>query len=175
MQWLRDRALSHGSKVGGHRGSVCSLRPASRGGTATSARCRWGVDGYIRHVVKGFSHLQLVVADIEASAQWYGIVLGMEVLERGSFAGGDYAALRCPTGRFAIGLQTAPATDGPRAPIAMIDHLSFAVEDRDDLERHRAAIVAAGIESGQLIEEAASWNIRFCDPDGLLVELTAAK
>ena len=47
--------------------------------------------------------------------------------------------------------------------------------DREDLERHRDAIVAAGIEAGAMIEEAASWNIRFRDPDGLLVELTAAK
>jgi len=124
-------------------------------------------------VIKGFSHVQLVVGDIETSARWYGVVLGMELLERGSFAGGDYAALRSPTGRFVIGMQTASTTDASGAP--MIEHLSFAVEDRDDLERHRAAIVATGIEAGDLIEEVASWNIRFRDPDGLVVELTAAK
>ena len=124
-------------------------------------------------MIKGFSHMQLVVGDIETSVQWYGTVLGMEVLERGSFAGGDYAALRSPTGRFVIGLQTASSPNDSGAP--MIEHLSFAVEDRDDLERHRDAIVAAGIQAGGLIEEAASWNIRFRDPDGLSIELTAAK
>jgi catechol 2,3-dioxygenase-like lactoylglutathione lyase family enzyme len=124
-------------------------------------------------VIKGFSHMQLVVGDIETSARWYGVVLGMEVLERGTFAGGDYAALRSPTGRFVIGMQTAASTNAPGAP--MIEHLSFAVEDRDDLERHHAAIVATGIDAGEMIEEVASWNIRFRDPDGLVVELTAAK
>ena len=117
--------------------------------------------------------MQLVVADIDTSADWYGVVLGMELLERGTFAGGDYAALRSPTGRFVIGLQTAASAAERGAP--MIEHLSFAVEDRDDLERHRDAIVATGVEAGELIEEAASWNIRFRDPDGLWVELTAAK
>ena len=124
-------------------------------------------------MIKGFSHMQLVVGDIEASAQWYGVVLGMEVFQRGTFAGGDYAALRSPTGRFVIGMQTPSAEDECGA--RMIEHLSFAVEDRDDLECHRAAIVAAGVEASDLIEEAASWNIRFRDPDGLVVELTAAK
>ncbi len=116
--------------------------------------------------------MQLVVADIEASMQWYGIVLGMEPIARGTFVGGDYGAMRSPTGRFVIGLQTDSASV---SAAGMVHHLSFAVEDRADLERHRDAIEAAGIEAGQLLEEAASWNIRFRDPDGLVVELTAAK
>jgi catechol 2,3-dioxygenase-like lactoylglutathione lyase family enzyme len=126
-------------------------------------------------VIKGFSHVQLVVSDIDSSIQWYGTVLGMEPFTRGSFEGGDYAGLRSATGRFVIGLQTSPAADARTAGPGMIEHVSFAVEDRDDLERHRATIVAAGIEAGPLLEEAASWNVRFRDPDGLLVELTAAK
>jgi catechol 2,3-dioxygenase-like lactoylglutathione lyase family enzyme len=130
-------------------------------------------------VIKGFSHVQLVVSDIDVSVHWYGIVLGMELMSRGSFSGGDYAALRSPTGRFVIGLQTGVSESSSGSSSAdsptMIDHLSFAVEDRSELERHRDAIAATGIEAGPLIEEAASWNFRFRDPDGLLVELTAAK
>ncbi|MCU1391739.1 MAG: hypothetical protein JWM34_167 [Ilumatobacteraceae bacterium] len=121
-------------------------------------------------MITGFSHMQLVVADIDATVEWYGKVLGMECFQRGTYSGGDYAALRSSTGRFVIGLQT----DGGSGS-AMINHLSFAVEDLADLHRQRDAIVAAGIESTDLIEEAASWNFRFCDPDGLMVELTASK
>lgn len=124
-------------------------------------------------MIKGFSHVQLIVSDIDASLQWYGTVLGMELLDRGSFAGGDFAAMRSPTGRFVIGMQTASVANERGAP--MIEHVSFAVADRDDLERHRDEIVAAGIAASDMIEEAASWNIRFRDPDGLVVELTAAK
>ena len=126
-------------------------------------------------MIKGFSHVQLVVADIDVSVRWYNTVLGMECMSRGSYSGGDYAALRSPTGRFVIGLQTGSSHDAPSQGASIIDHLSFAVEDRCDLERHRDAIAAAGIEASLLIEEAASWNFRFRDPDGLLVELTAAK
>ncbi len=134
-----------------------------------------GGERYIHNVIKGFSHVQLVVGDIDASVQWYRTVLGMECMSRGSYTGGDYAALRSPSGRFVFGLQTGPSSNPSSIGAGMIDHLSFAVEDRDDLERHRNAAVAAGIEASALIEEAASWNFRFRDPDGLLVELTAAK
>ncbi len=127
---------------------------------------------YIRRVIKGFSHVQIVVSDIDASVEWYGVVLGMETMARGTFSGGDYAALRSPTGRFVIGLQNGLVAG---SSTAQIEHLSFAVEDRDDLDRHRDAIAAAGVPAGDLIEEAASWNVRFRDPDGLIVELTAAK
>lgn len=126
-------------------------------------------------MIKGFSHMQLVVRDLDVSIDWYGTVLEMVPIARGTFAGGDYAALRSATGHFVIGLQTGASTDDAHAPVAMIDHVSFAVADRADLELHGAAIAAAGISAGPLIEEAASWNIRFRDPDGLLVELTAAK
>lgn len=123
-------------------------------------------------MIKGFSHVQLVVSDIDTTIQWYATVLGMETIARGTFSGGDYAALRSPTGRFVIGLQSG-LTEG--SVTTQIEHLSFAVEDLVDLERHRDVIVAAGIAASGLIEEATSWNIRFRDPDGLVVELTATK
>ncbi|HEY4334147.1 MAG TPA: VOC family protein [Ilumatobacteraceae bacterium] len=125
-------------------------------------------------MIKGFSHAQLVVGDLDASIAWYGAVLGLEPIGRGPFSGGEYAALRSPSGRFVIGIQTEPAGQ-PGAPSRHVEHISFAVEDRDDLQRHRDAIVAGGIEASPLIEEAESWNFRFRDPDGLVIELTAAK
>ncbi|MCU1399682.1 MAG: Glyoxalase/bleomycin resistance protein/dioxygenase [Acidimicrobiales bacterium] len=123
-------------------------------------------------MIKGFSHIQLVVSDLDVSLPWYATVLGMEPLTRGTFSGGDYAALRSSSGRFVVGLQTGPVAVEPGS---LIEHVSFAVEDLADLHRHRDAIVAAGIDSSELIEEAASWNFRFLDPDGLWVELTASK
>ena len=126
-------------------------------------------------MIKGFSHVQLVVRDIDASATWYGVVLGLQEFTRGSFDGGEYVGLRSPTGRFVVGLQTTPATNTDASGAPMINHLSFAVENLADLEQHRTDIVAAGIAAGAVFEEAASWNARFCDPDGLVVELTAPK
>ena len=123
-------------------------------------------------MITGFSHIQLVVSDLDVSLAWYATVLEIEPLTRGTFSGGDYAAMRSPSGHFVIGLQTGP---GPVVAGSMIEHVSFAVGDLADLQRHHDVIVAAGLASGALIEEAASWNFRFQDPDGLFVELTAAK
>jgi len=123
-------------------------------------------------VITGFSHVQLVVSDVGKSADWYQRALGMEELTRGTFAGGDYAALRSRSGRFVIGLQS----DRPASPAAgSIEHLSFAVADHDALIQAREQLLADGIEVGEVFEEAASWNMRMPDPDGLLIELTAAK
>jgi len=126
-------------------------------------------------VITGFSHVQLIVHDVDVSAAWYALALGMEEFSRGTFAGGDFAALRSPTGRFVVGLQSA-RPDQPAAPASgSIEHLSFAVADRDALLRQRDRLVAAGIEVGEVFEEAASWNLRLPDPDGLAIELTAPK
>jgi catechol 2,3-dioxygenase-like lactoylglutathione lyase family enzyme len=126
-------------------------------------------------MVTGFSHVQLEVRDVAVSAEWYRVVLGMEQFTSGTFAGGDYAGLRSRTGRFVIGLQGTLLKEAGADPAPMIEHLSFGVEDRADLERHRAAIAAAGIDIGEPFEEALSWNVRLRDPDGLVVELTCAK
>lgn len=121
-------------------------------------------------MITGFSHVQLVVSDIDASAAWYRRVLGMEQFVAGEFAGGRYVGLRHGAGGFVVGLQTGDAA----GQAAMIDHISFAVGSRDELLEHRDAAIAAGLEAGGVLEEAASWNVRLRDPDGLVVELTAA-
>ena len=122
-------------------------------------------------MITGFSHAQLVVGDVEASGRWYEQVLGMERFVSGTFDGGAYLGLRSRSGRFVIGLQTGNGA----GQSAMIEHLSFAVAGRDDLEAHRAAAAEAGLDVGDVFEEAVSWNVRLRDPDGLVVELTAAK
>ena len=87
------------------------------------------------------------------------------------FDGGEYVGLRHRAGGFVVGLQT--GTTAGQA--AMIDHLSFAVGSHDELLEHRSSALASGLEAGAVLEEAASWNVRLRDPDGLAVELTAAK
>ncbi len=122
-------------------------------------------------MITGFSHVQLVVSDVDASARWYERVLGMEQFVAGSFDGGRYVGLRHRSAGFVVGLQTG-STAGQAA---MVDHVSFAVDSHAELLAHRDAALSDGLDVGSVIEEAASWNVRLCDPDGLRVELTAAK
>jgi glyoxylase I family protein len=126
-------------------------------------------------VITGFSHVQLIVRDVDTSAGWYARALGMEEFSRGTFAGGDYAALRSRSGGFVIGLQSARPDQAASPAAGSIEHLSFAVPGRESLLHQREALVAAGVEVGEVFEEAASWNLRLADPDGLAIELTAPK
>jgi catechol 2,3-dioxygenase-like lactoylglutathione lyase family enzyme len=126
-------------------------------------------------VITGFSHVQLVVRDVAVSARWYCEVLGLEQFVSGTTASGPYAGLRHPTARFVIGMQTATPEQARDLRATTIDHLSFTVPDRAALDERRAALLDRGIAIGDVFEEAVSYNARACDPDGLVVELTAPK
>ncbi len=123
-------------------------------------------------MVRGFSHVQLAVRDVAASARWYRAVLELEQFTDGAIASGPYVGLRHPTAGFVVGLHTAGAPSPDIAP-AVIDHLSFAVDDPGDLESRRVELLAQGFDVGEIFDEVASANLRLRDPDGLTVELTA--
>ena len=56
-----------------------------------------------------------------------------------------------------------------------LDHISFAVSSRDDLETAAQSMSKAGIERGEIIDlaDAGIAILSFQDPDGINVELTA--
>jgi catechol 2,3-dioxygenase-like lactoylglutathione lyase family enzyme len=126
-------------------------------------------------VIEGFSHVQLAVRDVPTSARWYCAVLGLEQFVSGAIASGPYAGLRHPTARFVIGLQTATPEQAGTTAISPLDHVAFGVRDRAALDEMRSALSAGGIDVGEVFEEAASYNVRLTDPDGLMVELTAPR
>jgi hypothetical protein len=72
-------------------------------------------------------------------------------------------------------MQTASPGQVARLGAEAIDHLSFAVADRAALDALRGELLARGIDVGEVFEEAISYNARLCDPDGLVLELTAPK
>jgi catechol 2,3-dioxygenase-like lactoylglutathione lyase family enzyme len=126
-------------------------------------------------VIQGFSHLQLVVRDVEVSAPWYCTALGLEQFVSGTIDSGPYVGLRHPTARFVIGMQTATPAQAETLGAEAIEHLSFAVADRAALDAMRADLLAHGVDVGEVFEEAVSYNARLRDPDGLVLELTAPK
>ena len=108
-------------------------------------------------MITGFSHVQLIVSDVGKSADWYQRALCMEQFTGGTFAGGEYAGLRSRSGGFVIGLQSAQP-DQPASPAAgSIEHLSFAVADRDTLVRRR------DLRGGDQLEPAPSRSGRPAD------------
>jgi glyoxylase I family protein len=118
--------------------------------------------------VTGFSHVQLLVTDLDASERWYTTVLGLARLAADPAE--DYVALRHPDSGMVVVLSRAGAerpTGGP------LDHLAFAVRDRDALAAWADALATAGIDHDGVVLELGRPSLQLRDPDGTAVELVA--
>ena len=133
----------------------------------------------------GISHVRLTVTDIDRSKAFYDQVFGWPTAadESGSvdepgvtdspekFFGGT--VYQTPQGTL-FGLR--PAGSAAFDPEHTgLDHLSFAVASRADLEAAAAALSGAGIEHGEVIDltDAGIAILSFQDPDDINIELTA--
>ncbi|UFN43326.1 VOC family protein [Nocardioides okcheonensis] len=133
----------------------------------------------------GFAHVRLTVTDIARSKEFYDRLFGWptavdssdRVDEPGvresaeAFFGGT--VYQTPQGTL-FGLRPVGST-GFDADTTGLDHVSFAVDSRADLEAAREALAGAGIEHGEVIdlEDAGIAILSFQDPDDINVELTA--
>ncbi len=120
----------------------------------------------------GLSHVQLVVSDVEASAAWYREALGMEAFVEDLAVG--YVALRHRPSRVVIVLTADPAggtgqADGRGA----LDHLAFAVADRDSLTAWADHLTVVGIHHDGIVLEDGRPSLQLTDPDGTAIELVA--
>ncbi len=119
----------------------------------------------------GLSHLQLLVSDVGASAVWYREALGMEGFLEDPSVG--YVALRHQPSRVVVVL-TARETDGPLvSDEGALDHVAFAVPDRDALQAWADHLTAVGIGHGGVIAEDGRPSLQLVDPDGIAIELVA--
>jgi len=133
----------------------------------------------------GFAHVRLTVTDIARSKAFYDQVFGWPTAIDASdsvdepdvkdspekFYGGT--VYQTPQGTL-FGLRPVGSTsfDPQRTGL---DHVSFAVASRADLESAAAALAEAGIEHGEIIDltDAGMAVLSFQDPDDINVELTA--
>ena len=133
----------------------------------------------------GFAHVRLTVTDIGRSKAFYDQVFGWPIAvdESGSagepgvtesrerFFGGT--VYQTPQGTL-FGLRPAGNRDFDPVQVGL-DHVSFAVSSRADLDRAAASLTEAGIEHGQVtdLKDAGIAILSFQDPDDINVELTA--
>lgn len=117
--------------------------------------------------VKGFSHVQLRVADIDASVAWYETALGL--VRQGTEPMGGAIPMFGAGGRFAVVISG----ERPDPAGGEIDHLAFRVDDRDALAAWGEQLTAAGIGHSGLVASGEGLSIHLVDPDGLNVELLA--
>ena len=133
----------------------------------------------------GFAHVRLTVTDIARSKAFYDQVFGWPVAidtsvdveapkengEPTNFYGGTI--YQTPQGTL-FGLR--PVGSGQfDSEHTGLDHVSFAVESRNELVSAMKALGEAGIEHGNIIDldDAGLAILSFQDPDDINIELTA--
>ena len=122
-------------------------------------------------------HLRLTVSDVGRSRAFYEEVLGFRHV------------MDLPAGVFlsngALGLGIGPSPDPDRAPAddrfdearVGLDHLSFQVDSRAQLERAARLLDERGVPRGEVTDLGDAFGLfvlAFRDPDNIQLELTAA-
>ena len=122
-------------------------------------------------------HLHLTVLDVDRSRAFYTDIVGFQFV------------MDLPSGVFlsngAVGLGLGPSPDPSRAPAddqfdearIGLDHLSFSVTSRDELERARQLLDERGMPHGEITDLGDAFGLyilAFRDPDNIQLELTAA-
>lgn len=133
----------------------------------------------------GFAHVRLTVTDIERSKAFYDRVFGWPTVLDAS-ASVNEPGVRESAEQFYGGVvyQTPQGTLFGLRPVGEarfdsqhtgLDHVSFAVGSRADLDTAAAALADADIPHGEIVEltEAGIAILSFQDPDDINVELTA--
>jgi catechol 2,3-dioxygenase-like lactoylglutathione lyase family enzyme len=121
-------------------------------------------------------HLRLTVRDVARSRAFSTEVLGFAHV------------MDLPAGVFlsngSVGLGLGPSPDPSRAPSddrfdearVGLDHLSFGVASRDELERARQLLGERGVPHGEIPDLGDAFGmyiLAFRDPDNIQLELTA--
>ncbi|MGD2079422.1 MAG: VOC family protein [Chloroflexota bacterium] len=126
--------------------------------------------------LRGYHHLTLTVTDIERAREFYTGILGLKVIAEISptwFVAGNehmFIGVTEPTNP-----ERAVANDRFNENRVGLDHLSFAVASREDIERAQKQFAAAGVRHAE-IKDLPDFGITvmmFWDPDGMQLELSA--
>ncbi len=132
---------------------------------------------------KSFSHVRLTVTDIDRSRAFYDAIFGLPVLfevapevEDPSAAGLDFlfGGVIYQLGDSLLGLRPV-ATDTFDEDRVGLDHLSFAVDSRDELDRAVALLDERDIGHAGVKDIGAGFILEFRDPDNIALELFAPR
>jgi glyoxylase I family protein len=137
-------------------------------------------------VTTGLHHVRLTVSDLARSRAFYEEILGFEVAAQSPGDPSDPAVRQDPaqlyggvvyqTNGILFGLRpVASAGDAFDSERTGLDHISFAVANRDVLVAAASALEERGIMHGEVMDLAAFGIaiLSFSDPDGVHLELTA--
>lgn len=116
----------------------------------------------------GLHHVAITVTDLERSAAWYTDVLGLVELFREDGEERRAIVYRLPHGGIAVGLVWFAGTSGSFDPrVVGLDHFSFSVGSREELDAWAAHLDAKGVEHSGVIEVPPGGILNCKDPDGI--------
>jgi glyoxylase I family protein len=130
-------------------------------------------------------HLRLTVTDVQRSREFYTGLLGFQVVAESPPSGDPaeaetfkvlFGGVVMARGNLILGLRPmAPAGDRFDPDRVGLDHLSFGVTGREDLEQAVRLFDEHGVTHGEItpLPSFAIDVLSFEDPDGMQLELTA--
>lgn len=133
------------------------------------------------YAVTGYAHVRLTVTDIARSRAFYDDVFAFPVAfevpadaddatrEQLAFLYGG-VIYEVPGGLFGL-RPVAPAGDRFDTDRVGLDHISFSVADRDDLDAAAARLDELGIDHAPVKDIGVGHLLEFRDPDGIALEL----
>ncbi|WP_411284235.1 VOC family protein [Lapillicoccus sp.] len=132
---------------------------------------------------RAYAHVRLTVTDIERSRAFYDDVFGLPVAfelladaddatrEQLSFL---YGGVIYQLGDSLLGLRPVGA-DGFVDDRTGLDHVSFAVSSKDEIDAAATMLDDRGIEHGGVKDIGAGYILEFRDPDNIALELFTPK
>ncbi len=131
----------------------------------------------------GYAHVRLTVTDIARSREFYDAVFGFPVAYEMPADADDatrealsflYGGVIYQLGGGLFGLRpVAPAGDSFDENRVGLDHVSFAVAGRADLDAAATALDNLGIAHGGVKDIGGAFLLEFRDPDNISLELFA--
>jgi catechol 2,3-dioxygenase-like lactoylglutathione lyase family enzyme len=119
------------------------------------------------------THVAVTVSDLERSVPWYSALFAAEpVLDEDT---GPFRHVVFAVGGTLFGLHVFP---DPHPGVfdertIGLDHVSFGVEDREDLEKWSRRLDEIGVAHGEIVDAGYGSGLSFRDPDGIALELFA--
>ena len=124
-----------------------------------------------------FAHVAITVTDLERSTDWYQALFGAEpVLDEDETISNFHHTVFLLDGGQLFGLHTHPSgpSEQPFDERATgLDHISFACQNRAELETWQARLGELGIVNGGIVDAHYGSGLSFRDPDGIALEFFA--